>query len=67
MNPYKQIEVDSLRGKYTRKEKSKKVYALFNGKQKIMSEVPYAVLVSERRKMLASGGYRSDLLTIKAI
>lgn len=67
MNPYKQIEIDSLAGKYTRTERVKKNYALFNGKQKIMSNVPYAVLVSERRKMLATGGYRKDLLIIKPI
>lgn len=67
MNEWGKMVSDSLRGKYTRKEKSKKVYALFNGNQKIMSDVPYAVLVSERRKMLAGGGYRKDLLIIKAI
>jgi len=67
MNEWKRIEVDSPRGLYTRKEKVKKDYALFNGKQKIMSGVPYAVLVAERNKMLASCGYRRDLLTIKSI
>jgi len=68
MNPYQKLLYDTLAGNYTRKQpKVKKVYALFNGKQKIMSGVPYAVLVSERNKMIASGGYRKDLLIIKAI
>lgn len=66
-NERQKLEYDSLAGKYTRTERVKKVYALFNDKQKIMSNVPYAVLVSERRKMLSTGGYRKDLLIIKAI
>lgn len=67
MNEWAKINSDSLRGKHTRTERVKKNYALFNGKSKIMSDVTYAVLVSERRKMLAGGGYRSDLLTIKEV
>lgn len=66
-NDRQKLEYDSLAGKYTRTERVKKNYALFNGKQKIMSNMPYAVLVSERRKMLAGGGYRKDLLIIKPI
>lgn len=72
MNPYKQIEIDSLRGLYTRKQpKVKKRYALYNGKIKVLSEetlgVTYAMLVAERNKLLGAGGYRKDLLIIKPI
>ena len=72
MNPYQKLLYDTLAGNYTRKQpKVKKRYALYNGKQKLLSEetlgVTYAMLVVERNKMLASGGYRKDLLIIKAI
>lgn len=72
MNEWAKLNSDSLNGKYTRKEpKRKKRYALFNGKVKILSEetlgVTYAMLRAERNKLLATGGYRADLLKIQQI
>jgi len=71
-NEWSKLNSDSLAGKYTRTyPKPKKRYALYNGKQKLLSEetlgVTYAMLVAERNKLLGTGGYRKDLLIIKPI
>lgn len=71
-NEWSKLNADSLRGLYTRKQpKVKKRYALYNGKQKLLSEetlgVTYAMLKAKQKEMIRTGGYRSDLLMIKAV